>query len=297
MLEPGSSVGPYHITTRIGQDGMGEVFQAHDARLGRDVALKVSKEAFSDRFTREARAIAALNHTNICHLYDVGPDYLVLEFVEGSTLQGPLSFDDALPIIHQLIDGIEAAHERNIIHRDLKPANIKVTPDGVVKILDFGLAKAMTPDPLVGVDVTNSPTLAPAIQGTLQGSISRRMANGSPTRPMNRGAQVVYVRALTEGGRVSDEVRIVLEGSEPQWRADDKEIFYVERMQGNHLRIVAVPFNPSGTGVLGRPQPLVEFDMIRAIDQLNAFAYAATPDGQRFVINSYTSNVRPSLEQ
>src|SRR5215831_12791287 len=137
---------------------MGEVFKAHDSRLGRDVAIKISSEAFSDRFTREARSIAALNHTNICHLYDVGPDYLVMEFVDGPTLHGPMSFDDALPIIQQLIDAIEAAHERGIIHRDLKPANIKITPDGIIKILDFGLAKALTPDPTTA-DVTNSPTL------------------------------------------------------------------------------------------------------------------------------------------
>ena len=100
---------------------------------------------FTERFTREARAIAALNHTNICHLYDVGPDYLVMEYVEGQDLRGPMDFEDALPIVQQLIDGIEAAHEKNIIHRDLKPANIKITPEGVVKILDFGLAKAMEP--------------------------------------------------------------------------------------------------------------------------------------------------------
>jgi serine/threonine protein kinase len=98
------------------------------------VAIKVSAEQFSERFEREARAIAALNHTNICHLYDVGPNYLVMEIVEGQTLAGPFPLNEALPLIRQLIDGIEAAHDKAIVHRDLKPANIKVTPDGVVKI-------------------------------------------------------------------------------------------------------------------------------------------------------------------
>src|SRR5258708_30427796 len=148
-LSAGDRLGPYEILALTGKGGMGEVYRAHDSRLNRDVAIKVSNAQFTERFTREARAIAALNHTNICHLYDVGPNYLVMEYVEGpdlgTALRAPLDFDDALPIIQQLIDGIEAAHERNIVHRDLKPANIKITPEGVVKILDFGLAKATEP--------------------------------------------------------------------------------------------------------------------------------------------------------
>src|ERR1700676_3619484 len=135
---------------------MGEVYHAHDSRLNRDVAVKISNAQFTERFTREARAIASLNHTNICHLYDVGPNYLVMEYVEGQDLRGPMDFEDALPIVQQLIDGIEAAHEKNIIHRDLKPANIKITPEGVVKILDFGLAKASDPEP--DSNPQNSPT-------------------------------------------------------------------------------------------------------------------------------------------
>jgi serine/threonine protein kinase len=126
----GDKLGPYEIIAPIGKGGMGEVYRAHDSRLNRYVAIKVSNEQFTERFTREARAIAALNHTNICHLYDVGPDYLVMEYVEGPDLHGPLPFDKALPIIRQLIDGIEAAHEKGIVHRDLKPANIKITPEG-----------------------------------------------------------------------------------------------------------------------------------------------------------------------
>src|ERR1700674_1294664 len=146
-LSLGDKLGPYEILTPLGAGGMGEVYRAHDSRLNRDVAIKVSNAQFTERFTREARAVAALNHTNICHLYDVGPNYLVMEYVEGQDLGGPLDLDDALPIIQQLIDGIEAAHEKNIVHRDLKPANIRITPDGVVKILDFELAKALEPPP------------------------------------------------------------------------------------------------------------------------------------------------------
>jgi Tol biopolymer transport system component len=148
---------------------MGEVYRAHDSRLNRDVAIKVANAHFSERFAREARTVAALNHTNICHLYDVGPNYLVMEYVEGEDLRGPLDFDDVLPIIQQLIDGIEAAHEKNIIHRDLKPANIKITPEGVVKILDFGLAKAMELPPSQDGKPENSPTLT--IGATQAGTI------------------------------------------------------------------------------------------------------------------------------
>lgn len=186
-LTPGTQLGPYQIAGLIGTGGMGEVYRAHDPRLGRDVAIKVAAEAFSERFTREARAIAALNHTNICHLYDVGPSYLVMEFVEGDNPKGPMAFDEVLPIARQMIDGIEAAHERGIIHRDLKPANIKVTPDGVVKILDFGLAKAMEPDG-AGRDLTNSPTLAPTLGGTMQGSILGTAGYMAPEQAKGRQA-------------------------------------------------------------------------------------------------------------
>ncbi|MBK5295381.1 MAG: serine/threonine-protein kinase [Acidobacteriia bacterium] len=162
LLAVGERLGPYQILAPIGAGGMGEVYKARDTRLHRDVAIKVSSSEFTQRFSREARAIAALNHTNVCHLYDVGPNYLVMEHVAGESLKGPLDFDEALPVMQQLIDGIEAAHEKNIIHRDLKPANIKITPEGVVKILDFGLAKAMEPPPETGGAPENSPTLTMA---------------------------------------------------------------------------------------------------------------------------------------
>ena len=184
-LSPGDKLGPYEILALIGKGGMGEVYRARDPRLNRDVAIKISNAHFTERFTREARAIAALNHTNICHLYDVGPDYLVMEYVEGQDLRGPMDFDDALPIVQQLIDGIEAAHEKNIVHRDLKPANIKITPEGVVKILDFGLAKAMEP-PSDNSNPENSPTLT--MGATAAGTILGTAAYMAPEQAKGKTA-------------------------------------------------------------------------------------------------------------
>jgi len=126
---------------------MGEVYRARDTRLGREVAIKISTDRFSDRFEREARAVAALNHPNICTLHDVGPNYLVMELVDGQTLdeqikQGPIPIDEALVMARQIAGALDAAHQKGIVHRDLKPGNIKIKSDGwVVKVLDFGLAK------------------------------------------------------------------------------------------------------------------------------------------------------------
>ena len=149
-LAAGERLGPYEILGLLGAGGMGEVYRARDSRLNRDVALKVSASRFNERFTHEARAVAALNHPNICSLFDVGPDYLVMELVEGVTLaervaKGPVPVDEAMDIARQIAAGLEAAHEKGITHRDLKPANIKITPDGLVKVLDFGLAKVQRP--------------------------------------------------------------------------------------------------------------------------------------------------------
>src|ERR1700674_1289726 len=139
-LSVNDKLGPYEILVAIGEGGMGEVWKARDTRLDRIVALKVSKAQFSERFEREARSIAALNHPHICQLYDVGPNYLVMEFVEGSPLTGPLPLEQALRFAAQICDALDAAHRKGITHRDLKPANILVTKTGV-KLLDFGLAK------------------------------------------------------------------------------------------------------------------------------------------------------------
>src|SRR5438309_4567879 len=128
LLSIGDRLGPYEILSAIGAGGMGEVYRASDPRLHRDVAIKVAAAQFSERSTREARTVAALNHANICQVYDVGPNYLVMELVEGPTLaeriqQGSLPFDEAWDIARQIADALDAAHERGIVHRDLKPAN------------------------------------------------------------------------------------------------------------------------------------------------------------------------------
>src|SRR6516165_1894030 len=136
----GTKLGPYEILALIGAGGMGEVYKARDTRLDRTVAIKVSQEKFSARFEREARAVAALNHPNICQLYDVGPDYLVMEYIEGTALKGPLPLDQVLKYAGQICDALDAAHKKGITHRDLKPVNILVTRAGV-KLLDFGLAR------------------------------------------------------------------------------------------------------------------------------------------------------------
>src|SRR5947209_11721399 len=140
-LVSGERLGPYEILSPIGAGGMGEVYKARDTRLNRTVAIKLSKEAFSERFEREARAVAALNHPNICQLYDVGPDYLVMEFIEGAPIAAVDTTRKLLDIAAQIADGLAAAHAAGIIHRDLKPDNILITREGRVKILDFGLAK------------------------------------------------------------------------------------------------------------------------------------------------------------
>ena len=144
-IGPGTRLGPYDIEGRLGAGGMGQVFRARDTRLGRTVAIKVSLKQFSGRFEREARAIAAINHSHICTLYDVGPNYLVMEIVEGETLaealkRGPLPVDQALRYAAQIADALAAAHSQGIVHRDLKPGNVMIGQAGV-KVLDFGLAK------------------------------------------------------------------------------------------------------------------------------------------------------------
>ena len=193
MLNAGTKLGSYEVTAAIGAGGMGEVYQAHDTKLGRDVAIKVLPEAVAHdaerlaRFQREAKMLAALNHPNIATIYGLeqsgGTSYLVMELVPGEDLaqrikrDGPVPIEEALTIARQIAEALEAAHEKSIIHRDLKPANVKVTPEGKVKVLDFGLAKAFESD-ASNVDISNSPTLS--IAATMQGVILGTAAYMSP---------------------------------------------------------------------------------------------------------------------
>ena len=166
-LKPGTRIGPHELVAPIGAGGMGEVWKARDTRLDRTVAIKFSHAAFSDRFQREARAIAALNHPNIATLHDVGENYLVMEYVEGKRLTGPMPLAEALALAVEITEALDAAHKKGIVHRDLKPANILVTKSGI-KLLDFGLAKH-SPSVLPRSDatLTQGVTEAGTIVGTL----------------------------------------------------------------------------------------------------------------------------------
>src|SRR6476659_2574944 len=150
---PGIRLGPYELTAPLGAGGMGEVWKARDTRIDRVVAIKRLKAEHAERFKGEARAIAALNHPRICQLYDVGPDYLVMEYVEGEPLKGPLPVADAQRLAVQIAEALAAAHRKGIVHRDLKPANVLVNESGA-KLLDFGLAQIETP--LLSSDATMS---------------------------------------------------------------------------------------------------------------------------------------------
>jgi serine/threonine protein kinase len=176
-LAPGTELGPYRIENLIGAGGMGRVYRARDTRLNRTVAIKISKQGFGERFEREARAVAALNHPHICQLYDIGPNYLVMEFVEGAPLKGRLPLAKAVEYAGEILDALDAAHRKGVVHRDLKPANILVSKQGV-KLLDFGLAKQVPP---VGSEatVTKGLTVAGSILGTVQ-YMSPEQLQGKP---------------------------------------------------------------------------------------------------------------------
>src|SRR5450631_84080 len=200
-LPEGTQLGTHKILALLGIGGMGEVYKAHDSKLRRDVAIKVLPESFARdadrlaRFRREAQLLASLNHPNIAAIYNIedsnGTTYLVMELVPGENLaeriklEGAVPVDEALTIAKQIAEALEAAHEKSIIHRDLKPANVKLTPEGKVKVLDFGLAKAFAEDPST-VDMSNSPTLSMA--ATMQGVILGTVAYMSPEQA--KGKQV-----------------------------------------------------------------------------------------------------------
>jgi eukaryotic-like serine/threonine-protein kinase len=241
-MTPPSSIAHYKITTKLGEGGMGAVYRATDTKLGRDVAIKVLPDSLAGdadrlaRFTREAQVLASLNHPNIAAIYGVEDRALVLELVEGPTLaerlaQGPIPVEEALPIARQIADAMEFAHERGIIHRDLKPANIKIREDGTVKVLDFGLAKALSPDSVSGSsDAMNSPTLtARATQiGVILGTAAYMAPEQAKGKSVDRRADIwafgVVVFEMLTGKRgyqaedVSDTLAAVLT-REVDWTA------------------------------------------------------------------------------
>jgi serine/threonine-protein kinase len=246
-LASGTRLGPYEVIAQIGAGGMGEVYRAHDTKLNRDVALKILPDAFTldgdriARFRREAQVLASLNHPNIAAIYgfeDSGSTHaLVLELVEGLTLadriaKGAIPLDEALPIAKQIAQALEAAHEQGIIHRDLKPANIKLRADGTIKVLDFGLAKAMEPTSAISPMLTASPTITTPAQmtgvGTLLGTAAYMAPEQAKGRPADKRSDVwafgcVLFEMLTgkrafEGEDVSDTLAAVLR-AEPDWRA------------------------------------------------------------------------------
>lgn len=238
----GRRIGSYQVLSLLGAGGMGEVYEARDSKLGRNVAIKVLPAAFEHdaerlaRFQREARMLAALNHPNIATIYGLeqseGVHYLVMELVAGHTLAerasaGALSIEEALKIGGQIAEALEAAHEKGVIHRDLKPANVKVTPEGRVKVLDFGLAKAFAGDG--GLDLSNAPALT--AMGTEEGRILGTPAYMSPeqarSKPVDKRTDIwafgcVLYELLTgkeafRGETVSDTIAAVLE-REPDWK-------------------------------------------------------------------------------
>jgi eukaryotic-like serine/threonine-protein kinase len=225
MLTPGSRLGPYEILAPLGAGGMGEVYRGRDTRLGRTVAIKTSREQFSERFEREARAIASLNHPNICQVYDVGPNYLVMEFIEGQPLHGPVPAETALDYVRQIAAALDAAHERGIVHRDLKPANILLTPEGVVKVLDFGLAK-MGGAAAATADDSPTFTLGVTQAGMIMGTAAYMAPEQARGKVVDKRADiwafgVVLYELLTgaqvfPGDTVSDSLAAVLK-EEPDW--------------------------------------------------------------------------------
>ncbi len=242
-LTVGQRIGPYEVVAAIGAGGMGEVYRAHDTKLGRDVALKTLPDAFAHdagrlaRFEREARTLAALNHPNIAAIYGIEGNALVMELVPGEDLahriaRGPVPLAEALPIARQIADALEAAHEAGIIHRDLKPANIKVRDDGTVKVLDFGLARALASegDPR-SEDRSTSPTvLSPAMtaMGVILGTAAYMSPEQAKGRPADRRADVwafgvvlyemLAGRRLFDAPDVSETLAAVLT-TEPKWEA------------------------------------------------------------------------------
>ncbi|MBM3754968.1 MAG: hypothetical protein FJW38_13420 [Acidobacteria bacterium] len=211
---PGDRIGPYEVVSLLGKGGMGEVYRAHDRQLNRDVAIKVLPAALANdadylaRFQREAQTLAALNHPNIAAIYDLEGRAIVMELVEGETLKGPLPLAEALPLAKQIAEALEAAHEKNIIHRDLKPGNVKVTPEGVVKVLDFGLAKAINERPVATGPDSPTLTMRATEAGLILGTAGYMSPEQAAGKQVDRRADIwsfgVVLYELLTGKRLFD---------------------------------------------------------------------------------------------
>src|SRR5262249_47957246 len=244
-LQIGQRFGSYQITSLVGKGGMGEVYLARDARLDRSVAIKTLPEQFESdaerlaRFEREAKVLASLNHPNIGAIYGLekhdGRHILVLELVEGQTLadlvaRGPMSMNESLRLAVQIAEALQAAHEKGVIHRDLKPANIKITRDGTVKVLDFGLAKAGDVESSDGDGLSNSPTLRTlaSTPGTILGTAAYMSPEQAKGRPVDRRTDIfafgcVLYEMLTRQpaftGETAMEILSDVMKTDPDWSA------------------------------------------------------------------------------
>ncbi len=280
-LSPGQKIGPYEVLSSLGAGGMGEVYRARDTKLNREVALKLLPEVFASdtdrlsRFTREAQTLASLNHPHIAQIYGLeeshGVRALVMELIEGDDLsnriaRGPIPIDESLPIATQIAEALESAHEKGIVHRDLKPSNIKLTANGTVKLLDFGLAKAM------GGDISSNFAVS-------QGQFSpdgRWVAYASN----ESGKWEVYVTPLLESGtnwRISSDG-----GTEPKWRRDGKELFYI----APNGWLMAVRVKEGSAFEADVATPLFLTRLRQHISNTDLFSYDVSPDGQRFLMNT-----------
>lgn len=191
-MTPGTKLGPYEIVSRLGEGGMGDVYKAKDTRLGRIVAIKVLKEQFTERFEKEARAVATLNHPNICAIYDVGPNYLVLEYLEGKRLATPQPLKDLLKVGAEVASALEAAHRKGIIHCDLKPGNILITANGA-KVLDFGLARQSKRE-RASTDTTV--TAGNIVESTIEGTLPYMAPEQLEARDVDRRTDIFALGAV-----------------------------------------------------------------------------------------------------
>jgi serine/threonine protein kinase len=336
-LTPGTRLGPYQVIGSIGAGGMGEVSRAHDTKLRRDVALKIVPPAFTSdpermgRFEREAHVLASLSHPNIASIFGIEESgatrALVMELVEGPTLAdridaGPIPVDESIAIAREIAEALEAAHEKGIVHRDLKPANLKVTPDGVVKLLDFGLAKAFSDrvETTAG-DPANSPTLTlgatvdrdgrfllyryagpktselwalplvgdrkpiPLVQSEFSNNQGQLSPDGRwlAYTSNEAGRFEIYVVPFAPGSTkgVTGKWQVsTAGGSQPRWRGDGRELFYLapdRKLMAVEVKATAQSFER------GTPQALYESrNDIQAGGATN-WGYIPTTDGRRFL--------------